>query len=126
MSSAEINTKAFLKLIIYAENKHDDDSVYYQLFGTTHRFSDTSVHPGGSQYFNGKKTTAAGAYQILESTWKEAVKKNKVKHFTPRDQDTIAIWKLSTRGALPYVEKGDIEHAIPFLTNEWTALPGAH
>jgi muramidase (phage lysozyme) len=126
MSPAEINTKAFLKLIIYAENKRDDDSVYYQLFGTTHRFSDTSVHSGGNKYFNGRKTTAAGAYQITQTTWRGALEANIVEHFTPRDQDAIAKWKLRTRGALPYVEKGDIEHAIPFLTNEWTALPGAH
>jgi muramidase (phage lysozyme) len=127
MDSSEVNTKAFLKLIIYAENKRDDDSVYYQLFGGKHQFSDTTKHPnvptpihGGSDF-----TTAAGAYQITNTTWRDAVANGKVTHFAPRDQDTIARWKLEQHNTLPYVQKGDIEHAIPHLNHEWTALPGS-
>ena len=45
--------------------------------------------------------------------------------FTPASQDKLALWKLKTRGALPYVKVGDVENAVAKLRNEWSSLPGA-
>ena len=121
----EIHVKAFLKFIRYAEHKREDDLVYYQIFGNKQTFSDTSKHPNVLVTAWGRSSTAAGAYQILYKTWKEAVEKGVVRDFTPASQDAIAIWKLKTRRALPYVQSGDIDKAIPLLRKEWTSMPGA-
>ncbi len=123
--SQEINVKAFLKFIRRAEHKREDDLVYYQIFGNKKTFSDTSKHPNVLGHGWGKSSTAAGAYQILYKTWKEAVEKGIVRDFTPASQDAIAIWKLKTRHALVYVQAGNVEKAIPLLRNEWTSMPGA-
>ena len=123
--SQDINVKAFLKFIRYAEHKREDDLVYYQIYGNQFTFSDTSKHPNRTVTAWGKKSTAAGAYQILYGTWQEAVDLGIVRDFTPMSQDKIAIWKLKTRRALSYVQNGDIETAIPLLRKEWTSMPGA-
>ena len=69
-----VNVKAFLKLIRYAEHKRDDDRVYYLLYGGQQTFTDTSTHPDLAILAWGKRSTAAGAYQIRKATWDEAVK----------------------------------------------------
>lgn len=121
----EINVKAFLKFIRYAEHKREDDLVYYQIFGNKQTFSDTSKHPNILVHAWGRSSTAAGAYQILYKTWKEAMEKGIVRDFTPASQDAIAIWKLKSRHAITYVQAGDVEKAIPLLRKEWTSMPGA-
>lgn len=123
--SAAINTRAFLKLIRYAEHKREDDEVYYLLFGGKEKFTNTSTHPDLKMKAWGTTSTAAGAYQILSGTWKGAKKDGIISDFTPASQDKLARWKLKTRGALQYVEAGDVEKAIAKLRNEWTSLPGA-
>ena len=72
-----------------------------------------------------RTSTAAGAYQILYRTWKEAFDQGLVSDFTPASQDLIARNKLKTRKALKAVEAGNIEDAIGYLRSEWTSLPGA-
>jgi muramidase (phage lysozyme) len=37
----------------------------------------------------------------------------------------MSVSKLRSRGALSYVEKGEVETAISFLRKEWTSMPGA-
>ncbi|MRR06240.1 MAG: hypothetical protein EG828_04750 [Deltaproteobacteria bacterium] len=123
--SAAINVKAFLKLIRYAEHKREDDEVYYLLFGGKEKFTDTAAHPDRKMKAWGTTSSAAGAYQILSNTWKGAKKEGIVSDFTPASQDKLARWKLTTRGALKFVEAGEVEKAVAKLRNEWTSLPGA-
>lgn len=123
-ANKEINVKAFLKLIRYAEHKREDDGVYFVIFGGG-TFSDTSKHPNKLVTRWGKTSTAAGAYQILNGGWEEAKKLGIIMDFTPASQDKFALWKLKTRGALPFVEAGDVEKAVARLRNEWTSMPGA-
>lgn len=125
MNNAEINVAAFLKFIRYAEHLRDDDGVYFLLYGGRQTFTDTSKHPNKAITAWGRTSTAAGAYQILYSTWKEAKDKGIVTDFSKDSQDTLAKAKLSSRRALPFIEAGDIDHAIPLLRNEWTSMPGA-
>lgn len=124
-NSQEINIRAFLKFIRYAEHRREDNSVYYRIYGNKLTFSDISKHPNVRVVAWGRTSTAAGAYQILYSTWQEAVEKGIVRDFTPLSQDKIALWKLRTRHALSHVQRGEIDRAIPFLRKEWTSMPGA-
>lgn len=120
-----LHVKAFLKLIRYAEHKREDDQVYFLLFGGKEKFSDMTAHPNRKMKAWGTQSTAAGAYQILYGTWKEAKAKGIVFDFSPASQDKLAMWKLKTRGAIKYIEDGDVENAVARLRNEWSSLPGA-
>lgn len=71
------------------------------------------------------RCAAAGAYQILYSTWAEAYRHGIVSDFTPVSQDKLAFDRLSSRGALSAVCDGNLVTAYTLLRNEWTALPGA-
>lgn len=124
MDEEQINVQAFLKLIRYAEHGRDDDGVYFILYGGA-TFSDVTKHPNTLVKKWGKSSTAAGAYQILYSTWAEAKKKGIATDFSKVSQDAIAQSKLKSRGAYTLVAAGDVENAIPKLRNEWTSLPGA-
>ncbi len=121
----EKNVKAFLRLIRRAEHGKDDSSVYYIRSGGE-KVADTAAHPGPEPIEKwGKKSTAAGAYQILHRTWAEAQRKGIVTDFSPASQDKLARSKLQERRALKYVQEGKVKEAIPLLRSEWTSLPGA-
>lgn len=119
----DVNVKAFLKLIRYAEHKREDDSVYYMLYGGQRIFTDMSKHPDQSIKAWGKTSTAAGAYQILTETY-TLLKKQGITDFMPESQDRMAILLITRRGALRFVIDGKIEEAIPYLLREWPSLPG--
>lgn len=123
----EINVKAFLRLIRYAEHHREDDGVYYLLFGGKQKFTDTRKHPNMRIRAWGTSSDVAGAYQIKYISWSEAKKRGILFDFTPASQDKYAIWRLKTRGALEFIEAGEIEKAISKsqLRKEWTSLPGA-
>lgn len=124
MGKEDINMAAFLRLIRYAEHHSDSDEVYFLLYGGQQRFTDTSKHPDKAVTAWGHTSTAAGAYQILYATWKEARERGIVTDFSKASQDKLAVEKLRSRHALAYVQQGDIDHAIPLLRKEWTSLPG--
>ena len=119
------NVRAFLKLLRYAENwPRDDDGLYYVLYGGKLTFSNTTTHPNITVRAWGHSSNAAGAYQILYSTWLEAKTDGVVPDFSPRSQDTLAFSKLRSRRALQFVCDGDLDQAIPKLIQEWVSLPG--
>lgn len=124
MDIREIRVKAFLKLIRYAEHKREDDGVYMIIFGGG-GFTDMSKHPNKLVKKWGRKSTAAGAYQITKVTWDEAKHKGVANDFSRTSQDKIARWKFETKKAISHIEDGDIEQAIPHLRTTWTSLPGA-
>jgi muramidase (phage lysozyme) len=85
--------------------------------------------------------TAAGAYQIVYSSWKEILDRQSLQlpdgaeAFSPIVQDKIAVIKIEERGVLHLIRAGKIEEAlaftsksggkgIPSLASEWTSLPG--
>lgn len=124
MANDGTNVAAFLRLIRFAEHHSDSDDVYFLLYGGQQRFTDTSKHPDRAVTAWGHTSTAAGAYQILYATWKEAKERGIVTDFSKASQDKLAIEKLRSRHALGYIQQGDIDHAIPLLRKEWTSLPG--
>ncbi len=122
---ANVNVKAFLKLIRYAEHGSESDRLYYKVYGGKREFTDTSTHPLEEPIEAwGHKSTAAGAYQILNGTWYEANKRGIASDFSPMSQDKVAIWLIQTKGAMNSVIAGDIEKAITALRGTWTSLPG--
>lgn len=125
MTPSQTHVAAFLRLIRFAEHHRDSPDVYYLLYGGQQRFTDTSKHPNRAITRWGHTSTAAGAYQILYATWKEAKDRHVVNDFSPAAQDTLALARIRQRHASRFVEVGDIEHAIPLLRQAWTSLPGA-
>ncbi len=119
------NVQAFLKLIRFAEHYPDTSDDFYDTLYGGGRFSGYVVHPDKAVTKWGHTSTAAGAYQILYSTWAEARKWGIVSDFTPASQDKLAFEKLCSRGALDAVCSGDLPTAYDRLGREWTSLPGA-
>ena len=118
------NAQAFMKLIRYAEHYPDEsDNFYFSLYGGG-RFTDPSRHPNKAVTKWGHTSTAAGAYQILYSTWAEAKRHGEVLDFSAASQDILAFEKIRSRGALSAVCAGDVSGACLRLTREWTSLPG--
>ena len=116
------NLDAFLKLIRKAESNDD----YRALVGGG-RFSDFSDHPAITGEFAGIQgpsglTTAAGAYQITRTTWKDLGGIGRYGDFLPYSQDLAAIDLIKRRGALPDINAGNFQQAVTKLRNEWEAF----
>jgi muramidase (phage lysozyme) len=132
------NVRAFLRLIRAGESSQDDDA-YRWLFGSTRKapklFESFADHPrvrtyeayDGQFIKNGKidYTTAAGAYQITETTWGGVAKRLGLADFSPRSQDIAACGLVDARGALDDVLAGAIERAMFKCRQEWASLPAS-
>jgi muramidase (phage lysozyme) len=130
--SGEQNVQAFLSMIRYSEGTAGA-SGYMTLFGGG-LFYDFSDHPRIRFYekadefiANGKKdfTTAAGAYQIVETTWDRLQRKLSLPDFSPASQDVAAIELIRGRGALAAVREGSFDAAVRKCGKEWASLPGS-
>jgi len=121
----DANVRAFLMLIRYGESSLSQ-SAYTTLYGGG-QFADLSDHP--RQYFtvaDGRRTSAAGAYQIVASTWDDLQRSGaNLIDFSPPEQDRAAVMLIKRRGALSDVTAGRFDAAIRKCRNEWTSLPGA-
>lgn len=121
------NMRKILDLIAAVEGvKHG----YNTGFGNT-VLDSLADHPRESKGFtqtDGQKrrTTAAGRYQFLESTWDEEAKRLKLPDFGERSQDMAAISRIIYRGALDDVLNGDFEAAIKKLGVEWAGMPSSN
>jgi len=103
---------------------------YNTAFGNE-RFDDLSAHPNIRKQFkqtDGKEnfTTAAGAYQFTNPTWREQAKQYGLKDFSPVSQDIAALGKLDTLGALDDVLQGDFQNAINKSGGTWASLPSSN
>lgn len=115
------NVAAFLRVIRNSESSQDD-SAYTVLWGGDH-FESFADHP--RKHFplpGGQTTSAAGAYQITETTWNGLVRQFAFTDFSPPNQDLAAIALIAGRGALDDVTAGRLYAAIRRLTQEWTSL----
>ena len=76
-------------------------------------------------------STAAGAYQITCTTWRDEMDHRYFMDaegkatFSPQMQDRIAVRRLEFRGALHLLRSGKIEEAVAAARKEWTSLPGS-
>lgn len=125
---ADANVSAFLDMIAYSEGTSGPDG-YRTMFG--HRLFDSFAdHP--RQYFSftdgaGRqlKTSAAGRYQFLASTWDSLRAKLGLQDFSPASQDAGCIELIRQRGALNDVKAGRTADAIAKCAPVWASLPGA-
>ncbi|BAL26774.1 hypothetical protein [Azoarcus sp. KH32C] len=134
--------RAFLRCLreFECQEEHNDEKRYlmtaYPLPHSGRRmFSGYARHPWATVPNNmHPKSTAAGAYQILHSTWREIVDNKLIESesFTPEVQDRIAVMKLEDRHVLHLIRAGKIREALEVKTprdklslpSEWTSLPG--
>lgn len=115
------NLRAFLRAIRYAEGTAGANG-YRMLFGGQ-LFSGYADHPRVTVRLSGYTTTAAGAYQILASTWDEY--RAGLPDFSPASQDECAARLIRRRGALSDVYAGRFEDAVRKCAREWASLPGS-
>ena len=133
-SEASPEQRAFLNALAGPESGGE----YNIIYGGDH-FEDYSKHPGKyitieSGPNKGKKSSAAGKYQFLESTWNDIAGRYNLKDFSPANQDQAA-WILAaetyaqkTKGGklLDTLKSGDakqIAEAGKILSPIWTSLP---
>lgn len=117
------NIKAFLLMLQYSEGTYGANA-YRTLYGGQ-TFSGYGNHPGIAVTANGITSTAAGAYQMLYSTWQSVKADLGLRDFSPHNQDKAAVELVRRRGALDDVIKGRIVTAIGKCNKEWASLPGA-
>ena len=72
-------------------------------------------------------SAAAGAYQFLPATWREASSRLRLPDFGPRSQDQAALHLIQKRGALgPFDQRGLTPEVLARLAPEWASLPAYH
>jgi muramidase (phage lysozyme) len=97
-------------------------------------FSDFSKHPNVRESVpwrtDGLKSSAAGAYQITNTTWQSLAGQYGFKDFTPATQDRAA-WVLAQQDyrrktgedLQQTLETGNVQKVFKALSSTWTSLP---
>ena len=132
------NLKAFLSAIRYAEGTAGPNG-YRTLYGGS-LFTNMADHPyltkewpgaklsdaywKGAGLGPGCKTTAAGAYQLTQGTWKNLKQRLGLKDFSPANQDKAAIALLVENKSLDDIEAGRFAVAVGKNAKTWASLPG--
>lgn len=125
------NVQAFLAMIRDAEGTSKGKDPYRVYGGSATKqleSLDKAEFPKwGFKQTDGKNnsSTATGAYQFLERTWKDESKKLGLKDFSPLSQDIAAVSLLAQNGALSAILAGDFEKAIAKSNRTWASLPGS-
>lgn len=119
------NVRRYLDMIALAEGTNTHG--YNTMFGGG-RLPSLSDHPRQTMPFTQtdgvkNRTSAAGRYQFLESTWDDQAKKLNLPNFSPRSQDLAAINILKETGALPHILNGEWEPALNKTGTIWAGLP---
>lgn len=118
--------RKFLDLVATTEGvKHG----YNTGFGNTQLTSLVS-HPKVMAAFkqtDGKtnKTSAAGRYQFLGSTWDDVSNKLGLRDFGPLSQDIAAVELMRRNGSLDKVLAGDFNGAVKLAGQTWASLPSS-
>lgn len=71
------------------------------------------------------RSSAAGAYQFIASTWDETARYMGLQDFTPASQDRGAVGRIAARGALEDVKAGRFDLAVKKIATEWASMPGS-
>jgi muramidase (phage lysozyme) len=72
-------------------------------------------------------SAAAGAYQFLPATWRDASSRLGLPDFGPRSQDQAALHLIQKRGALStFDQRGLTPEVLARLAPEWASLPAYH
>lgn len=115
--------RALLNTIRYAEGTWKQGHEGYRTLYGGGRFSSLAKHP---EVVVVKRYTsaAAGAYQFLPGTWREAANKLSLRSFKPHNQDQAALYLIDRRGVLDQVDrKGLTREVMAVLSKEWASFP---
>lgn len=116
--------RALLNTIRFAEGtwRGGDADGYRVLYGGG-RVADLSRHPEISvrrRYVS----AAAGAYQFLPATWREAAAKLGLRDFGAASQDQAALYLIERRGVLTAIDRHGLDAgSLARLAPEWASLP---
>jgi lysozyme len=116
--------RALLNTIRFAEGTWEggSDDGYRMLYGGG-RFQRFDRHPEITvrrRYVS----AAAGAYQFLPDTWREAAGRLRLRDFAPTSQDQAALYLVEKRGALSAFDRqGLTRDVLHRLAPEWASLP---
>jgi muramidase (phage lysozyme) len=124
--------RAMLRLIRWDDNKGaSDEKAYHARFGNHDSMTDNEMinYIPKPEYFKDRDGTpvpytAAGAYQIIGTTWNRVSQILDIKNFTPADQDRIASFLIGEASATADIEAGNLTKAIRELNGTWRALAG--
>lgn len=116
------NVAAFLRVIRQGESRQDD-SAYTIQFGGEHFEAPPWEHPGTVKIVGSLRSTAAGAYQFLKSTWDAVRSAYELPDFSPACQDEAAVALIKGRKALDDVIAGRFKDAVVKCAKEWASLP---
>lgn len=116
--------RALLNTIRYAEGtwKNGSREGYHTLYGGG-RFASLAKHP---EIVVVKRYTsaAAGAYQFLPGTWREASSQLQLASFAPANQDQAALFLVDRRGVLEQLDRqGLTREVMAVLAKEWASFP---
>lgn len=122
------NLAAFAQVIRACEGTAGPDG-YRTLFGGS-LFDSMDDHPRIIIEKNGYKSSAAGAFQILQGTWNDYQKWRvdqdlPLAKFDEEGQNACFEWLIDRRGARQAIERGDLDTAIHLCCREWASLPGS-
>lgn len=135
--ASNTNVLAFLRVIRQGESRQDDAAFGMLVYGG--HFTDFSDHP--RQHFDrvthrlvvdwrqappNSTSSAAGAFQITETTWNDFC--HATGYAGPFDQDgqtQCAVWLMNGAKALVALFAGDFDSAVKLCRSTWTSLPGA-
>lgn len=118
--------RALLNTIRYAEGTWVGGTAdgYRLLYGGG-RFVDLSRHPERVVHRR-YASAAAGAYQFLPATWREASAALGLRDFGAASQDQAALFLIERRGVLGEVDRSGLNaSALARLAPEWASLPTA-
>lgn len=149
MSAADLvksltpNVAAFLAMVRHSEGTAKAINPYCVCFGYKFTITDFSDHPAvlgtwigadgkigepldflGAAYV-GKRSTAAGAYQLIKPTWVSLKARLSLPNFTGPSQDAAAIELIREAGALDLVFGGRVAEGIAKCHGIWASLPGS-
>lgn len=122
--------RAFLRVIRAGESTQDDDAYRLRYHPTKYPtyFDGFDDHPRIFEPLpdgSGRKSSAAGAYQITATTWDGLVAQYGFKDFTPFTQDQAAVALLYERGAIDPLLHGNFYEALAKAGPVWASLPGS-
>lgn len=115
--------RALLNTIRFAEGTWKQGHAGYRTLYGGGRFSSLERHPE-VVVVKRYASAAAGAYQFLPGTWREAAAKLQLESFKPADQDQAALYLVDRRGVLSQIDqKGLTRDSMAVLAREWASFP---
>jgi lysozyme len=135
-ATAGVDQNGQLAALLATIRQYESKNNYLILYGSTANTYGLSDHP----YFLGWpgvilppnyciaakqpigcKTTAAGAYQFISTTWRAS--QNPGSDFSPASQDAAAVNLLTKIGAVAALQAGDVQGAFKAASTQWASMP---